>query len=349
MKTSSFVFLICISLCIQSCDHEPPVGPPVGRSDTTSHNFVLNTEIFGDGNASVLYGVAIINDSLAYAVGEIYLKDSTGGFDPLPYNFAKWDGTSWQLTRVAVQTKYSLATAPFYGICVFSSDDIWILLGTPVHWDGNKWTQYDLYDMGVLGQSDGDIRKAWGENSRDMYFVGNLGTIVHYTGSGWQKLISGTRTGINDVWGITDRLGRDYVYCTVTNYLEPADKKILEISYYNKVDSLNWTLVRAVSSVWTNDTSKLYVCGDGVFERSGGAWQEMKTGASIGTTGIRGNSVNDIFVIGGFGFIAHYNGSTWQIYPPSLDGQYNSVAVRGNLCIAVCTTGDKAVITIGKR
>ncbi len=56
-----------------------PVSPPVNNgADTTSHNYAWQTFILGDGNSSVLYDAAIIYDTLIYAVGEIYLKDSTG-------------------------------------------------------------------------------------------------------------------------------------------------------------------------------------------------------------------------------------------------------------------------------
>jgi hypothetical protein len=62
--------------------------------DTTSHNWMWEIDTLGIAYSS-LYDVAIIKDTLAYAVGEIYLKDSTGQFDPQPYSVAKWDGKSW--------------------------------------------------------------------------------------------------------------------------------------------------------------------------------------------------------------------------------------------------------------
>ena len=40
--------------------------------DTTSHDFSWKTFTFGGGGGSVLNDVAIVNDTLAYAVGEIY-------------------------------------------------------------------------------------------------------------------------------------------------------------------------------------------------------------------------------------------------------------------------------------
>ena len=57
--------------------------------DTTSHNFTYQTFEFGEpltGNSSRLYDVAIINENDIWAVGEIYVNDSLGQADPIPYN-----------------------------------------------------------------------------------------------------------------------------------------------------------------------------------------------------------------------------------------------------------------------
>ncbi|MDI6804173.1 MAG: hypothetical protein QME58_10045, partial [Bacteroidota bacterium] len=54
--------------------------------DTTSHNFNFEVFYLGDGNSSVLYDVAVLSDTLAYAVGEIYKRDSAGNFETEPYN-----------------------------------------------------------------------------------------------------------------------------------------------------------------------------------------------------------------------------------------------------------------------
>jgi hypothetical protein len=61
----------------------------VTTMDTTSHNFTWQIDTLGDGSSSVLYDVAIIDDTLAYAVGEIYKRDSVGNWDPNAYNLVK--------------------------------------------------------------------------------------------------------------------------------------------------------------------------------------------------------------------------------------------------------------------
>jgi len=75
-------------------DSSTPVQ--VTTMDTTSHNFTWQIDTLG-ATASTLYDVVIINDTLAYAVGEMYLRDSTGQINPQAYNMAKWnvENGSW--------------------------------------------------------------------------------------------------------------------------------------------------------------------------------------------------------------------------------------------------------------
>ena len=68
---------------------------------------------------------------------------------------------------------------------------------------------------------------------------------------------------------------------------------------------------------------------------------------------MRGNNLNDIVAVGGYGAVLHFNGVTWesykQLYLPSRN--YESVAIRGNFAIAVGWYGQsaKSVIAVGKR
>jgi hypothetical protein len=52
---------------------EASVPVSVTTMDTTSHDFTWETTTLGDGNSSVLFDVAIINDTLAYAVDAVNL------------------------------------------------------------------------------------------------------------------------------------------------------------------------------------------------------------------------------------------------------------------------------------
>ncbi|HEX9657216.1 MAG TPA: glucosyl transferase, partial [Bacteroidota bacterium] len=114
--------------------------------DTTSHNWVFDPPVMlGDGSSSVLYDVVIINDTLAYAVGEIYKMDSLGNWDPNAYNLVKWDGSSWELMRIQFYTicgQPSRTPYPAKAIFAFSENDVWITSqgGQVARWDGTTQT-----------------------------------------------------------------------------------------------------------------------------------------------------------------------------------------------------------------
>jgi hypothetical protein len=79
------VFTLSAAACIlacSSCSEKPtqPPPPPATEPDTTSHDFTWTTYTLGDGQ-SYLQDVYAVSDTDVWAVGEIYLKDSTGNLD----------------------------------------------------------------------------------------------------------------------------------------------------------------------------------------------------------------------------------------------------------------------------
>lgn len=84
------------------------------------------------------------------------------------------------------------------------------------------------------------------------------------------------------------------------------------------------------------------------------AWSSYPSGVvtSYASEGIRGNNANDVFVVGSFFEVVHYNGSTWYNYRneiPFADGALGRVAVKGNLVIAVGLMGQQGVALVGRR
>ena len=68
-------------------------------------------------------------------------------------------------------------------------------------------------------------------------------------------------------------------------------------------------------------------------------------------TRIRGNGLNDIFVVGTYGFAGHYNGVDWkqfsEISQPTY--QFKSISVKGDLVVIVGVQNQKGVIIMGTR
>jgi hypothetical protein len=321
--------------------------------DTTSHDFVWEIHTLGDGY-SVLYDVTIINDTLAYAVGEIYLRDSLGNWDPLPYNLVKWDGQKWELRRVNVMYRGNLITPSLNGIFAFSPTDIWLSAGVPIHGDGQNWTQYHLFDMGILTQNDGSINKIWGIPD-NLYFVGNRGTIAHYSNGTWRRLETGTSGNMVDVWGYTDQAGGTPIVFAVGG--TPGNIKLLSLTPVEARDTLSWPPTQSLGGVWLKSRTRVYAAGAGIWRYQGSSWERMAgmpPGAAL--VKVRGSAENNIFAIGGsYGNLAllmHFNGVTWVQYPQLPQNiRFRLIAVSDDaiVVVAVGTRDGKGVITVGRR
>ncbi|MBC8175333.1 MAG: hypothetical protein H8E82_06750, partial [Candidatus Marinimicrobia bacterium] len=154
--------------------------------DTTSHNFVWEIDTLGE-YGSYLKDVAIIDENNVWVVGDI---QEDGG----PYGVAIWDLEQWSLKKLETET----SNVRPRGIWAFSDNNIWFASGSIYHWDGNETTLEWLRDIGT-GET---VEKIWASSQSNIFFVGNEGTIVHYDGSGFERMESGTDTPLRDIWGL---------------------------------------------------------------------------------------------------------------------------------------------------
>jgi hypothetical protein len=313
--------------------------------DTTSHNFTWQTFTFGgQAGSCALWDVSIVNENCILAVGEIYLLDSLGQPDPILYNLLNWDGESWTIERVPYyfegQTIYNAIKA------IFSFDSVNICFGGNgvVCWNGSQYNPIPI-PTSIWGPY--QINKAWGISNNDFYIVGDGGNIAHYLNGRWSKIESGTSSIINDIWGANSSLNELILYCPVSSFFVPGDKKILKIKG-GKVDSVEWDRDTRLYSAWTNDNNFLYVCGEGVYVNKFGKWDQIDL-PEVGTNSIRGNNINDIFVIGDYGFKAHFNGIRWLVLSTFNDKGYSKVDIKGDI-VAICGNyNGRALIEIGRR
>lgn len=351
-----FFLLLAVSCIVLSPSCKNTIVPPdriidttPRGPDTTSHDFVWRIDTLGEAG-SAINDVAIINDTLVYAVGEIYLRDTSGQIDPLPYNAAVWNRKSWSIERITVNYNGNMISPPLEGVFAFSATDIWLVGSFPIHGNGNSWTFYHLQDMGLSVS----VSKAWGTNSSNMYFVGRQGSIAHFDGTGWMKLESGTTMTFQDVWGETST--SDTTILAVAS--EPAkgpQRFIVGIKREMVSPVSDSGIPEPLSGVWFRQQKKYYVVGSGIFCKQNLA-EDAWEGAPLELTpyysyAVRGTDSNDVFVAGAFGDLLHYNGSTWKAYPGFLRGDTSlrAVAVKGNLVMAVGYRGEHGLIIAGVR
>jgi len=193
---------------------ETSASVQVTTMDTTSHNWTFVAETLGV-TSSVLYDVAIISEDNIWAVGELFLNDSSGQLDPLRYNAAHWDGSRWNVIRVP----YIYQGTPFHSAikCVFAFSDTDIWFSNSVHWNGQQFHNVDLAIQIFTGVG---INKMWGNAATgELYVVGNNGTIAYSPdrGSTWRQLESGTTLGVQDIFGSPDAQDQQRVFAVASN------------------------------------------------------------------------------------------------------------------------------------
>ena len=311
----------------------------VTTMDTTSHAFEWEVIEFPSPYGSgALYDVAIIDENNIWAVGEIY-SDSAQPW--LPYNAVHWDGEKWELKRIPFydETGYAWYT-PIKSILAFSEDDIWFEAG--IHWNG---TEYESRPLNIDFPS--HVNKMWGTSSDDFYIVGNNGLIAHYDGRRWRRIESGVETMIQDVWGAKDlKTGEWVILCAVSNAAEPGEQKVIQIQGLTVRTILNLPVNRAALTVWFPTPNFIFVGGDGIFiKKCRGSWQLLDNLTKYAVERIRGTKSNDVFVVGHFGLVMHYNGMSWHYYPRAAAGYpYYSCDYKNSLLVAVGIRNHRPVI-----
>ena len=322
-----------------SCAKLAPPQPPDNVVDTTSHAFKWQVDTIG-AEGSYLFDVCLINDTLAYAVGKIYPRDSAGSSDlGHPCNAAVWNGHQWTMIRVPYYYQGQPSYGTIYSICGTSGDDIWFGFGNIVHWDG---TSYSLPQVFPSFQS--PANKMWeSPDGNTLFVVGENGLIAYFNGNTSQVIKTSTSLPFQDVWGATTSNGQEQVLAIASDKFGLGGKYIISLSgssYTQLLDSVGQAV--SVSSIWFVPNQKYYLVGDGIFEKSALAnsiWQlDPFTNQITGYPyAVRGNGIDDVVVVGELGVVAHYNGLTWYKYVElqnSMD-RLTSVSIRGNEIIAV--------------
>jgi hypothetical protein len=215
------------------------------------------------------------------------------------------------------------------------------------HWDGTQFNAIDL-PISLWGQN--QINKIWGNSSSDIYLVGNSGAIAHYNGTSWSKIESGTNLQFLDIYGSG---GEILAVCTQNN---PPGRGIFSITGNSTTQISSTPIQYELFGAWFVPNRHYYVVGSGIYEKrllSESSWKDIAGGITRNfTTKMRGNGLNDVFVVGAFGECLHYNGVTWKSYIDETgfsSGAYTSVAVKGNLVVVGGGANANAIITIGRR
>ena len=303
--------------------------------DTTRHG-VEWTILKTGGYSSSLNDVFIIDEANIWAVGYINTFDST-------YNAMHWNGTDWSSKSIETFYRGRMVSEPLSSIFAFTPNDIWANACYPIHWNSISWQLYHLTEMGIDVKA---IFCCWGLSGQNMFFAGSQGFCIHFNGTAWLKIATGTGLSIMDIHGLSESLF----------YLVGDDDHTGETTFniYNegriKVHQQIGGRFRGVYATASND---IYIAGVGIHYYDGKELSEIPWPENVGLynlESVRGNGSNDIFFAGSYGSILHYNGINWHYYKELTNrGHFKAIAVSGELIVAVGTDGPNAVICHGIR
>ncbi len=338
----------------------------VTTMDTTSHNFTWQTFTFGGVNgSSYLKDVAIINENNIWAVGEIHTaetdqwnEDSTKWVQP--YNAVHWDGNEWELKRILVDFRGKPILLGLYNIFAFSDNEIWLVgEGSPIYGDGENWKLYQLWDLGILDDNDGGVNSIWGTSINNLYFVGSKGTIVHYNGSSWTKIESGTEKNIYGIYGDFNPLTNKYeILAVASNRLSNTKEvDILRINNYTSEKIATTPIAQPLLSLWFKPNKKYYLVGSGIYAKNSlieNKWKILPWNISnYFKYCIVAQNMNDIIIAGAFNEVLHFNGVAWKSYRgtelPYESGRLLGANYKNNIICIVGQHGREGVLHIGKK
>ena len=178
------------------------------------------------------------------------------------------------------------------------------------------------------------LEGVWGSSGSNVFAVGGDGTILHYNGSSWSAMSSGTSANyLGDVWG-------------------SSGSNVFAVGYWGTIQHYHggsWSgmssgTTNGLSGVWGSSGSNVFAVGSSgaILHYNGSSWSAMSSGTTSYLHRLWGSSGSDVFAVGGGGTILHYNGSTWSAMN---SGTTNSLlGVWGSSGSNVFAVGDSGTI-----
>jgi len=282
----------------------------VTTMDTTSHNYRWDIQTIGVFQSS-------LSDVWGSSSADVYAVGRIGRSDSIDYNAIHFDGQTWTPFYILFTSNpVTIGPPQLFGLYGFSKDDIWAVGvgGIVAHWDGMKWTTICLGigdNCSSLLSRGEQLTAIWGTSSKDLFAVGDKGVIVHYDGQKWTKMESGTDLTFYDVWGSSSK----DVYAVAMDFFSARWVVVhYDGSLWQPV-AVDPTPLNRPGGVWGIAKNNLYIASDFVFRFDGAQWKRLRVPNTLyNMGGVEGSAANDIFVVGSFGVVLHWNGAAWRRY-----------------------------------
>lgn len=301
---------------------------------------------------------------------DVYMTGRTSGSAPIMLRF---DGKRFKEV-IFPYPQDGFGFFDFFSIFGFNSANIWVIGGewffnpSPppnyfdssgvIHFNGSTWEELKLKPRGR------NLSAIWGRSQDDFWIAGGK-SLWHFDGFGWTNdtipIVTPQGSFYATNWMTGDNDGNVYL----TFYMRPIASQARESYYFLKRSEPSWKIVDSAeispqrtdkkwgySRAWTSPLRQMYSSGDGIYKWDGTIWKKIFESSSANIGQVFGTDDANIFVVGGFGTVLHYNGQNWFRFTQfdNPDMIYTGVWTDGTEAFVVGYTlsGQKSIILHGK-
>jgi hypothetical protein len=206
------------------------------------------------------------------------------------------DGTATAVASGQVTIAADVDGRVGYALLTVSTPEV----GAIISWSAQYPAAVTLFDV-------------WGASPTDVYAVGALGTILHYDGTDWRTMTSGTSDYLVAVWGSSS----SDVYAHGCPAYDPNHPNYRCTTLH--CDGTAWSELangypRHLMGVWGTSSTDVYAVGElgRIMHYDGAEWSAVTSGTNLNLHGVWGTSSSDVYAVGDLGTILHYDGNTWS-------------------------------------
>lgn len=332
--TRCLLFLMLTAFVAGACSdpQAPIITPPQPhvQQDTTSHEVEWTVYSFGPGiPSSTLQDIIAFAPDDVWAVGEFYddAPDSTGRLGK-PYNALHWNGSVWEKLRIIGGgcNRGLLGVSPLWAIA--GERDNFLVCnssGAAALFNGKDFVPLCMRV---------DSAVTWGAASEDMFYVSDREWYVVGNNLGKGEVTLGqppnyTRIAHIDVLPINKVAsdGRGNVWACGFDYQGHAsfmritrDHEVIDLRKDFKYKGLY--KFEGLSALWISKDSLYGAFGSALYIQALYDTSHFRFLSALGidpSIGVKwridGTADNDVFMVGSFASVVHYNGKSLHYYP----------------------------------
>lgn len=238
-----------------------------------------------------------------------------------------FNGTKW-----SPQTPCHTSTQ-FRDIWGTSATNVYAVgaIGEIHHYNGAKWTC-----AGTSSGTQKHLKSVWGTSATSVYAVGDSGTILRFNGTKWSNESPNTAIDFYDVWA-SRLLSSENVIAVGTGG-----------AVFQRTGTATWKKIspsgstKTLWSVWGPLHSGFFTAGVSgtAFYVSGNTWNVMTANTIYSLYGLWGKSYTDVYAVGSYGTIRHYDGNKSYVWNTENSGTSDSLyAVWGSSSTNIFAVG----------